>query len=110
MKRPKLPSGVTGFRNAAGEFVCTGAAMGRRDLIPPDPDTVRKLHLVKLRWVDGDYDEGGAYWGNSGGTAIYWAFGQSDTEKAECFVRAIGRQAAKSTVRDLHFPNASFYR
>ena len=69
-----------------------------------------KLHLVRLRWVDGDYDEGGAYWGNSGGTAIYWAFGQSDTEQAECFVRAISRQAAKATIRDLHFPNASFYR
>ena len=29
-----------------------------------------KLHLQRLRWVDGDYDTGGAYWGSGNGTSF----------------------------------------
>lgn len=47
-----------------------GAPMGRHDKILGDPV---KLHLQRVRFVDGDYDEGGAYWGG-GGKPLYCAW------------------------------------
>lgn len=73
------------------------------------------MHLVRLRWVDGDYDQGGAYWGNTGLNSIYRAvsrdviaFGDS-LQLVECFVRATGRQDAKLAIL-AKLPNATFYR
>jgi len=95
--------------NASSRY---GASMGRSNYIPLDNTSVRKLHLVKLQWVDGDYDKGGSYWGNSGGTDIYWAYEnskESDNDSlAEMFIRAGGRLCAKNQVLK-QFPNAKFY-
>lgn len=84
--------------------------MGRRHVIPPDIQTLGKVQLQRLRWVDGDYDAGGAYWGNSSGTSIYVAFGQTATEQAECFVRASSRKEAKRLAREVFGEHVTFYR
>ncbi len=86
-----------------------GAPMGRRNLLPDDIACTCRLHLVRLRWVDNDYDQGGAYWGGpTAGTpysAIYWAY----DEAVQIFVRSGSRQDAKDAVRK-SLPNAKFYR
>ena len=103
----KLSNGATGFTNEQGEWVCTGSAMGRRDHIPSDFITVKKLHLVKLKMSScGCYDSGGAYWGQ--GLPMYWAYGESDTEQAEMFMRAKNRENAKAQAL-ARFPSAKFY-
>ena len=96
-----------------------GADMGRRNNIPDANEPV-KLSLVKLKWYDGDYDEGGAYWGYTKGTNIYWAHGNSlcpseydasplKFKDIDIFVRAVSRDDAKKQVRE-SMPRASFYR
>jgi hypothetical protein len=104
-KLPALSSGSSRY----------GAQMGRANALPLG-DFTGRLHLVRLRWVDGDYDQGGAYWGNSRGTAIFRALGADECELTgfglgcpECFVRAADRDAAKDAVRKL-IPGARFYR
>lgn len=84
--------------------------MGRRSHVP-DRHAAPKLHLEKLRWVDGDYDQGGAYWGNSGGTFIYRAEGEAEgvDERYDIYVRAANREHAKAKVREL-VPAARFFR
>ncbi len=95
--------------NASSRY---GASMGRSNYIPLDNASVKKLHLIKLQWIDGDYDNGGAYWGNSGGTNIYWAYEnskESDNDSiAEIFIRAKSRKDAREQVIAT-FPNAKFY-
>lgn len=79
--------------------------MGRKNILPVDRYSCKKLHLLRLRWVDGDYDEGRAYWGNPGGSWIYWA----TDGNFEMFVRASSRADGKTLVRKL-LPSAQFYR
>ena len=82
-----------------------GADMGRPNIIPGESvKTSPKLNMVKLDWSDWDYDKGGAYWGNSGGTNIYWAY----NETIEIFVRASSREDAKMEVREF-LPKARFF-
>jgi len=83
-----------------------GAPMGRWNTLPENQSLSCKLHLEKLRWVDGDYDQGGAYWGH--GTDIYRAYGDVGEVATEVFVRAANREEAKTLVRD-HLPAARFY-
>lgn len=85
-----------------------GAQMGRRDSIT-EPDYPVKMHLVKLRWVDGDYDRGGAYWGGGMGNNIFHAWGDGNHGEQEMFIRANDRFHARLMVRK-EFPNARFYR
>ena len=92
-----------------------GADMGRPNRIPADANTVGKLHLVRLQWVDGDYDEGGAYWGRSfhnyRSDYIYCCYGETKTEQLRIFVRAFTRDEAKAEVkRTLLKDNPKFYR
>ena len=87
-----------------------GAPMGRRTYLPVDRNKPVKLQLNRLRWVDGDYDEGGAYWGHTPGTAIYYAKGTTDDDQTVAiFVRATSRDDAKRQVR-LKLPAVKFYR
>lgn len=82
--------------------------MGRSDTRHPDPNAPLKFWLVRLQWSDGDYDKGGAYWGRSSAHGdIYRAV--STDGKAEQFVRAHSRGAAKATIRE-EYPHASFFR
>lgn len=86
-----------------------GASMGRADTLPENRAEAVKLRLTPLRWVGGDYDQGGAYWGNSGGTRIYCAWGDASEVAVRVFVRAADRAEAKELVRE-KLCNAKFYR
>lgn len=87
-----------------------GAPMGRRNNIPHDINTVGKLHLERLKWIDHDYTYDGTYWGCGGrGQNIYWAYGETATEQVDVFVRAVGRINAKAQVREKIW-QAKFYR
>lgn len=90
-----------------------GAQMGRRDQLPYTPLSAVKMHLTKLKWVDGDYDQFGAYWGWSPGNSIYcaesvdshpwksnWDGSMQEPRTVLIFVRASSRAAAKDQVRD----------
>lgn len=108
--RTKLSNGTTGFFREDGTWQCTGSLMGRRNAIP-DASAAPKLYLSKLKWVDGDYDQGGAYWGRGTGSDIYRAEGDAEgvDESYEVFVRARSREEAKAAVLKL-IPAARFYR
>lgn len=56
-----------------------GATMGRRSA----PSLGDNITLFRVRMVDGDYDDGGAYWG--GGEPLYCA---RDEDGDEQFTRA----------------------
>ena len=64
------------------------------------------MHLQRVRFIDGDYDLGGAYWGG-GGEPLFCAWAE-DIE-ARVFVRAKDRALAKRAVKE-YFPNAKFFR
>jgi hypothetical protein len=85
-----------------------GAQFGRRDELPEDREAPIKLRLEKLRWVDGDYDQFGAYWGYTSGTDIYCAWGEDDVKQVLVFVRAATRAFAKHLVVE-KVPGATFY-
>ena len=51
-------------------------------------------------------DKGGAYWGC--GKRLYCAWGESETEQCQLFMRADSRDAAKIAAL-LVFPNAKFF-
>jgi len=89
-----------------------GAPMGREDWISCKDRPV-KFHLARVRGYDGgDYDQGGAYWGNLWGCPLYQAFGyaQCEDEPAQrLFVRAKTREEAKLEILKT-FPLAKFYR
>ena len=65
-----------------------GAPMGMRNSIPEDIETASKLNLRRLKWVDGDYIENGAYFGNGQRDYIYRATGETKEWLVEVFVRA----------------------
>ena len=85
-----------------------GASMGRSASIL-EPSAPIKFRLYALQWVDGDYDEGGAYWGYVRGENIYRAIGEGPEFVNEMFVRAKSREEAKAGVLK-EFKNARFYR
>ena len=64
------------------------------------------MYLQRVRFVDGDYDLGGAYWGGEG-DPLFCAWAEND--EARVFVRAKDRTAAKLKVKE-YFPNAKFFR
>lgn len=89
--------------NAASAY---GAEMGRRNRIT-DRDFPVVFEIQHLEWVDGGYDQGGAYWGRTKGDYIYRAEGESADAVEEMFVRAHSASEAKAAVL-AEFPNASF--
>jgi hypothetical protein len=96
-----------------GERICCGAQMGRANSFPEYRNFPVKLRMKRLRFVDGDYDQGGAYWGSPANlwlavctVGCKWQNYDRDTS---VFVRANSRQEAKAKVRQL-LPKAIFYR
>ena len=74
-----------------------GADMGRRNIIPDDAKP-EKLHLQRVTFSDGCYDNGGAYWGLPAN--LWCAFSPDNTDNPEpvrVFVRADNREEAKET-------------
>lgn len=103
-----LPSGATFGYDGNGARVCTGSQMGRRDELPDDPEATIKLRLERLKWVDGDYDQWGAYWGNGSGDSVYCAWAQQP-QKVKVFVRARSRDEAKAFICET-LPNTIVYQ
>lgn len=86
--------------NVSSKF---GAPLGRHS----DPNIEGKVHLQKVKFYDGDYDKGGAYWG-SGGGSLYCAF----NEESAYYVRAHSRASAKEKLTSFNEANldVTFYR
>lgn len=67
-----------------------------------------KCYLQRLKWVDYDYDEGGAYWGYVSGTYIFAA---QDAFGNQAFYRAKSREDAKAQILgDSKNKNVSFFK
>ena len=83
-----------------------GAQMGRRNNFGESP---QKLYLQKLKFIDGDYDTGGAYWGSGGygehAHSMYCAFSKDET--VMIFMRARNRAHAATVVKSY---NHTLYR
>lgn len=110
----KLSNGLTYGYGADGNRICTGSQMGRRDTVPSNSILQPvKMHLTRLRFIDGCYDQGGAYWGAP--ENVYWAqssevyhFGDS-LHCIQLFTRASNRDEARRKVLE-RIPTATFYR
>jgi hypothetical protein len=87
-----------------------GAPMGRRSDLAGDGEPI-KLHLRYVPFVDGCYDQGGAYWGSPANLYVAWGYeDQGDGEyRYEYYIRANSRNDAKDVVKE-HRHNATFYR
>jgi len=85
MTRPTLPDVSSRF----------GAPMGRRSCDQDPEDPTRRVYLYRLRFQDGGYDEGGAYWGSPAN--VYRAV--SECGNLELYVRASSRADAMRAVR-----------
>ena len=92
--------------NASSKY---GAQMGRPNVLPDDTTLSCAITLERLKWIDGDYDYGGAYWGGpckgDKKTFIYWAYGDIGEVVAQVFVRASNTTEAKRKVLEI-LPNA----
>lgn len=86
-----------------------GAQMGRPNELPADPTAPIRLRLTALRWVSGDYDQWGAYWGGGSGDRVYCAWGDDVAWPVRVFVRGATRYTAKAATRET-LPKARFYR
>ena len=88
-----------------------GAPMGRRSSLHPGNDSPIKLHLRYVPFVDGCYDQGGAYWGSPANLYVAWGhdLNYPDEPLVEFYCRASSREGAKAEVL-AHRPNARFYR
>ena len=84
---------MTTLPNVSSKY---GAPMGRRDQLPEDRNTAVVLEIQRLMWVDGDYDEQGAYWGHVEGDYI-WRFTGEDTD---FFARAKTEAEAVAALRE----------
>lgn len=91
-----------------------GAQMGRQDNVV-DRDFPVEFEVERLQWVDGDYDQGGAYWGRtfddprtrSGSDFIFRFEGESADAVETMYVRAKSMTEAKAAVVAT-YPNATF--
>ncbi|WP_142994556.1 hypothetical protein [Thalassospira xiamenensis] len=91
------------LQNVSSEF---GAPMGRPDNIC-NTDYPVQFELERLKWVDGDYDVGGAYWGRPDNDYIYRAEGESP-DALECvFVRGRSLDEVKAEIIKI-YPQATF--
>jgi|GEM_PF-1123923 len=76
-----------------------GADMGRRSQVEGTPE---RLHLQRLRFVSGDYDTGGAYWGGGSESGSVWCAFSPDTTQNDppirVFVRGRNRAEARAAV------------
>lgn len=83
-----------------------GAPMGRA-CWDSEPLEKHKFYLRPVRFVDGCYDSGGAYWGC--GTPLWIAYAEGKEEIQRFFVRAWSREGAWAQVHP-NFPNSSLIK
>lgn len=85
--------------NVGGKY---GSPMGRRDTLHNDGEPM-KLRLQYVPFVDGAYDQGGAYWGMPANLYVAW------NEDGELYVRASSRDMAKQIIQG-NWLGVTFYR
>jgi hypothetical protein len=97
------------LENVSSRF---GAPMGRPNILPHDLNNPKTypvaLYIKPLRMVDGDYDEGGAYWGgpvDAGFMLVAWS--PASDHRYQIFVRAKDRAEAEQAVLKI-LPFATF--
>jgi hypothetical protein len=94
---------IPALTNASSRF---GAAMGRGDTHAKElQDQPVAFELVRLAWVDGDYDAGGAYWGGVAGQHIYRAYSPLGVD---LYRRATSFQDAEAQIKKRDYPLATF--
>ena len=89
-----------------------GAEMGRINVLPSALNADPKLHLEKMDMIDGDYDNGGVYFGKVKGLDMYVAWRERDHTSPlaiRIYVKTVSREQAKEHVLGI-LPNARFYR
>ena len=83
-----------------------GAPMGRRESLGNGISPV-KLYCERVKFYDGAYDKGGAYWG--AGTNLYVCYGEEfEGDLIVQFIRASSRDAAKAIMLSRR-RNVKFY-
>lgn len=83
-----------------------GAPMGRcniTEMVTIDHEDAIRFRVEKIRWSDGGYDQGGAYWG--AGLPVYLAVHENGDDYIRRSYRARSRQDAITQLR-AEFPNA----
>lgn len=83
-----------------------GAPMGRPDVVSAAAGPI-EFEIERMVLVDGDYDEGGAYWGGVEGENIYRAEGTAPDGVDTLFLRARNLAAVKLAILETH-PQATF--
>ena len=86
------------FSDVNGKY---GAPMGRREFGTPEG----KAQLFRVKMVDGDYDDGGAYWGGRPSEPLYCL----RSLESEHFFRARSRREAAGKARE-QFPDLKLLR
>lgn len=71
-----------------------GAPMGRSEYGNACEVSDKRIHLFRVNLVDGDYDDGGAYWGGGRGTKPLYCARTGDGCTYRAFVRANSRKEA----------------
>jgi hypothetical protein len=111
--RIKLEDGMSYGYGPSGERICRGAQMGRSYDLPDNPLACVKLRMERLRFVDGCYDTGGAYWGMPANLYCAWSDLPdgpiAGADRVRVFVRGDTRAAAKVAIWK-SLPNATFYK
>ena len=82
---------------ATPAYSARGAPMGRMNWGMNDHHKrPMMMYLQRVRFIDGDYDLGGAYWGGPPSLPLFCAWAEDD--EARVFVRTKDRNAAKLEV------------
>ncbi len=93
---------------AANAVAQRGAAMGRAAWgLDEHRNSPMMMYVQRVKFIDGDYDLGGAYWGGHPSEPLFCAW--AENVDARVFVRAKDRSLAKRKVKK-HFVNAKFFR
>lgn len=71
-----------------------GAPVGRSEYGNACEVSDKRIHLFRVRLVDGDYDDGGAYWGGGRGVKPLYCARTGDDCTYRQFVRASSRKEA----------------
>ncbi len=87
-----------------------GAPMGRSEThARGDYKLPFKFQMQRLRFIDGCYDQGGAYWGSPANVYVVRCEDpEGEDVMIQFYVRGDTRAEAKANVRTL-YPNARFY-
>ena len=93
---------------AANAVTQRGAAMGRADWgLNEHRNRPMMMYVQRVKFVDGDYDLGGAYRGSHPRDLLFCAWAEG--VNARVFVRAKDRSHAKREIKK-HFVNVKFFR